>query len=91
MLSSLGEAYPGQLEAACGVSVTRVRWVMEGHLPQYSPALSLVALGLARVVESPGGRVYAIAPAGRRKARSLTRRQLGRRPRPDLGFGTARP
>lgn len=94
MLCSLGEAYPSQLAVACGVDARRVRWALEGRLPAYSPALSLVGLGLAEVV-APGarrGRVYRITGAGRRKARSLARRvAVGRRPRPDLGWGPATP
>lgn len=92
MLASLGEAYAAQLAAACGTTPTRVKWLMLGHPPQYSVERSLVGRGLARVELRRGRSVYVIAGAGLRKARSLTRRQMGRRPRLDIGTaGSLRP
>ena len=72
LLSSLGEAHPGHLARACGVSVNRLKWIMEGHWPEYAPDLTLVALDLATLVLTPHGRVYRVTERGRRKARSVT-------------------
>src|SRR5438067_9520926 len=58
MLSSVGEAHPGQLARLCGLSTTRIKWIMGGHWPQYSPELSLISLNLADLVHTPHGRVY---------------------------------
>lgn len=73
-LSSLGEAYPRQLAKATGIDTTRLQWILRGHLPQYNPALSLLALGLVRERATSSGRVYECTNKGRRKARSLTAR-----------------
>lgn len=74
MLSSLTEAYPRQLARAVGVDSQRLRWMMEGHLPEYSPSLSLFALGLAKEEVREGRRLYVITTKGRRKARSIAAR-----------------
>ena len=74
MLSSLSEAYPSQLARACGLTPTRLAWVLHGRAPYYRPELSLFALGLARERRTPTGRVYEITTKGRKKARSLTAR-----------------
>ncbi len=39
MLSSVGEAHPGHLARLCGLSANRLKWIMEGHWPQYAPEL----------------------------------------------------
>lgn len=74
MTASLGECYASQLARAIGVDVQRLRWAIFGRMPAYSDTLSLVALGLVEVAQTPHGRVFRITPRGLRKARSLTRR-----------------
>lgn len=75
MLSSLSEARPRQLARAVGIDCQRLKWMMHGHLPEYSEALSLIGLGLVREErDANGGRRYVITERGRRKARSLTSR-----------------
>ena len=71
MLSSVGEAHPGQLARLCAISTNRLKWVVEGHFPEYAPELSLISLCLAELVATPHGRVYRITERGRRKARSV--------------------
>ncbi|HVL47649.1 MAG TPA: archaellum operon transcriptional activator EarA family protein [Candidatus Thermoplasmatota archaeon] len=69
-LSSLGEAYVGQLARHAGTTWPRARAALFGG-PGYRPALSLVGLGLASVEPSAFGRRIRITPRGRRKARSV--------------------
>lgn len=71
MLSSVGEAHPGQLARLCSISINRLKWIMFGHHPAYAPELSLISLQLAELVFTPHGRVYRITERGRRKARSV--------------------
>lgn len=78
MLSSLGEAYPRRLARACALDATRLSWILHGHLPQYRPELSLVALGLVRKRTGANGTVYEITTKGRKKARSLRARVRAR-------------
>lgn len=75
LLSSLSEAYVGQLGRIMELPHARVLALLEGDPDRgYSAELSLVRLGLA--VEKPTivkrGRVYEITAKGRRKARSMT-------------------
>jgi predicted transcriptional regulator with HTH domain len=74
MLSSLGEAGPTQLGKAIGVAHTRLRWIMEGHEPQYSVELAPVTLGLATIREEPKRRVYVITNHGRKVSRRFAAR-----------------
>jgi len=71
-VSSLGEAYIGQVSRLTGIPWPRVKWALLGHPPQYRVELSLVGVGLVREKITPAGTVFAITSAGRRKARSIT-------------------
>lgn len=75
-LSSLTITYRGPLARAAGVSWSQLEGVLFGSPPKYSEALSLVALGLARAVDTPGGLAIEITERGRRKARQLTARKV---------------
>jgi predicted transcriptional regulator with HTH domain len=83
-VSSLTEAYTGQLARMLGLTPTRVKWIMHGHPPQYSVDLSPMGLGwVEEARDDRGGRIYRITPKGRRKARSIVAhkaRQAMRRP-----------
>ena len=74
LLSSLGEAYVGQLARGLGISHARVLALLEGD-PEagYARELALVELGLAQPRRTPAkrGRAYEITTKGRRKARSV--------------------
>jgi predicted transcriptional regulator with HTH domain len=75
-LSSLSEASPSQLARAARVDERRLRWVVHGHLPEFSPGLSLGGLGLVvEGVSDAGFRVFRITAAGRRQAHGLRVRQ----------------
>lgn len=76
MLSSLTEAYTGQLAHACHLDRKIVRWIMRGRLPYYSVELSLVALGLAAEVRDHRGARWVITDYGRRIARKISARDL---------------
>lgn len=81
LLSSLGEAHTNRLAIALGIPASRVKWMMHGKRPCYSPELSLVTLGLAVDVPTSRGRVYAITALGRRKARSIVAARVRARER----------
>jgi len=74
LLSSLGEAYVGQLARMLRIPHGRVVALLEGDPDQgYSVGLALVPLGLARRKDTLArGRAYEITTKGRRKARSVT-------------------
>jgi predicted transcriptional regulator with HTH domain len=72
LLSSWGEAHSNRLAISLGVPASRIKWMMHGKRPHYSPELSLVELGLAQDVPTSRARVYRITDLGRRKARSIT-------------------
>ena len=78
MTSSLGEAFPRQLARAVGVDTSRLHALMHGDGVAYAKDLSLVALGMVELRETPHGRVYAITASGRRKARQLSAREVRR-------------
>ncbi|GEM_PF-5917842 len=78
MLSSLGEASPGQLARSLGLPCTRQRWIMEGDGRYYSKDLAPVQLGLATLIEAPRRRKYVITPLGRKMARRFTAREARR-------------
>lgn len=88
LLSSLGEAYLGQLARLLGAPPHRVKALLHGRPPSYSEDLSLVELGLARERWTAQGRAYEITPKGRRKARSLA---AGGRAGREKTRGTAAP
>lgn len=73
LLSSLGEAYVGQLARMLRIPPNRVLALLEGDPAQgYSVDLALVSLGLAAAKATVGrGRAYEITTKGRRKARSM--------------------
>lgn len=90
MLNSMGEAYAGQLSRSLGIPSHRVRWMMHGRMPYYSPRLALIPLGLAEETFDGHGRVYAITPKGRRQARSLAKRfRRARIAKADFASGVA--
>lgn len=74
LISSLGEAYLGQIARALRLPPGRVLWALHGHAPDYRPELSLIAVGLVEERVTEQGRVFVITSRGRRKARSLTSR-----------------
>lgn len=80
MLSSLGEATPTQLGKAIGVAHTRLRWIMEGHEPEYAVDLAPVTLGLAAIRIDGKRRVYVITNQGRKVSRRFAAR-ISRRSR----------
>lgn len=81
-VSSVGEAYLGQIARALHTSTTRVRWCLHGHLPYYREDIALVPLSLIDRVEAPTGGFYRITTRGRRKARSIVaQRRRGTRRR----------
>lgn len=73
-LNAVHEAYFGQLARMVGVSHQRLRGLLQGHMPYYSPDLSLDGQGLAEIVDGPKGRLVRITARGRRKARSEAKR-----------------
>jgi len=75
MLSSLSEAYAGQLARATGVGRDHVRMVLHGAPPRYREELALIPLGLVVVDDTANGRLYRITSRGRRKARSWAARR----------------
>lgn len=87
LLSSLGEAYVGQLARALRIPPRRVAALLEGAPEQgYSVDLSLVRLGLAVRRPTVGrGRAYEITTKGRRKARSMAAGVARRATRPGGG------
>lgn len=74
LLSSLGEAYVGQLARMLRIPPRRVLALLEGDPAQgYSVELALVTLGLAASKPTTGrGRAYGITTKGQRKARSMS-------------------
>jgi predicted transcriptional regulator with HTH domain len=70
-LSSLGEAYVGQLARSLKLPRERVKALLMGDPPKYRSDHSLVELGLAERVVTVHGVVFKITTAGRRKARSV--------------------
>ncbi len=72
-ISSLGEAYLGQLSRILGIRPSRVLALLYGKPPGYRVELAAIPLGLVREkVTVRGGRAWEITPRGRRKARSMT-------------------
>lgn len=74
-LSSLGEAYLGQLARGTGLPASRVKWCLYGYPPRYRVELALIPLGLAEERQGPVGRHFVITTKGRRKARSIVARR----------------
>lgn len=70
LLSSLGEAYVGQLARGLGIRPDRTKQLLVGG-KAYAHDLSLVGLGLARERLTSRGRAFEITAKGRRKARSM--------------------
>lgn len=73
-LASVRVAYLGQLSRMTGIPRERVRGCLLGDLPAYRIEHGLVALGLARRVETDNGTHYEITNRGLRYARSFARR-----------------
>lgn len=78
-LSSLGEAYVGQISRLRGIPWGRVKACLLGKPPGYRVELSLVGLGLVKERRSRAGTMFVITTAGRRKARSVTKAWARRR------------
>ena len=72
-LSSLGEGTLGQLSHATGIPPYRVKCILYGKLPAWSPERALIPCGLAReVATTHRGRKFEVTNEGRRLARSIT-------------------
>lgn len=72
-MSSLGEAYLGQLARMLGIRPSRVLALLYGRPPNYRVDLGIIPLGLVREKATVrGGRAWEITSRGRRKARSMT-------------------
>lgn len=80
VLASFGEAYLGQLAHAMRLPPWRVRALLSGKLPHYSPTLSLEALGCAEPHrDARGGLYWRATTKCIRKARSMTAGRVRRR------------
>ena len=71
LISSLGEAYLGQIARGVGLTAWTVRGLLLGRPPYYSVELALVPLGLVEEIATTRGRAFRITNKGRRKARSI--------------------
>jgi predicted transcriptional regulator with HTH domain len=92
-VSSLTEAYTGQLARMLGLTPKRVKWIMHGHPPQYSVDLSPMGLGwVEEARDDRGGRIYRITPkAAGRRGRSWRTRHARRCDGRRAGEGSGEP
>lgn len=82
LLSSLGEAYLGQLSRMLRIPPKRVAALLYGDPERgYCKELALIELGLAREKATFRGRAFEITDKGRRKARSIAAARSPREPR----------